>query len=199
MQAYFSTTWDEVIGTGESRKPVLFGDYMAGVASEQRSYSEVEDSNQAVEVIEEFLAAYNEERPPMHLVMFMDAVEHVSRISRVLRQPQGNALLLGVGGSGRQSLTKLATYMAEYSLFQIEITKNYSAQDWRDDLKRMLLNAGLNEEATVFLFTDTQILQESFLEDVNNILNSVRGVRETVNPSHGCICVAGRCSWVVCS
>jgi dynein heavy chain len=35
-----------------------------------------------------------------------------------------------------------------------------------------MLAAGLNNAQTVFLFSDTQIKSESFLEDLNNILNS---------------------------
>lgn len=53
----------------------------------------------------------------MKLVMFLDACEHIARIARVIRQPQGNALLFGVGGSGRQSLSKMATFLSNYKLF----------------------------------------------------------------------------------
>lgn len=78
----------------------------------------------AFQMIEEYLEDYNSSSSaPMRLVMFLDAVEHVSRVSRVIRLPQGHALLLGVGGSGRQSLTRLAAHIQDFEVYQIEISK----------------------------------------------------------------------------
>ena len=57
-------------------------------------------------------------------------------------------------------------------LFQIEISKTYGMTEWRDDLKILLRSAGEDGKDTVFLFADTQIKQEDFVEDINNILNT---------------------------
>lgn len=108
----------------------------------------------------------------MKLVLFLDACEHISRISRVLRQPKGNALLLGVGGSGRQSLSKMATFISYYKLFQIEVIKGYGMRSWREDLKKVLMLAGIENSPVTFLFVDTQIINEQMLEDINSVLNS---------------------------
>lgn len=59
-----------------------------------------------------------------------------------------------------------------YTLRQIEVIKNYSMRNWRDDIKDILLNAGVQNKPLTFLFVDTQIINEQMLEDINNILNS---------------------------
>jgi len=92
----------------------------------------------------------------MNLVLFNAAIEHVVKIHRVITTVFGHALLVGVGGSGRKSLTNLATFIALYENFSIEISKNYGFKEWRDDMKEKLyLSAGIDMKATVFNFSDT--------------------------------------------
>lgn len=99
-------------------------------------------------------------------------LEHLARVARVVRTPGGNALLVGVGGSGRQSCTKLAAFLADFTVFQIEIAKGYDQLAFREDIKKLLTNSGGKGDSTVFLFTDSQIKDEGFVEDINNLLNS---------------------------
>ncbi len=161
----FRYRWEDLA----SSERLIYGDFFNPQAN-PRAYEEIDDIARLNKVMTDYLDYYNgTAEKPMHLVLFTDAIEHVARISRIIRQPRGHALLLGMGGSGKQSLTKLASAMADYELFQIEISSTYGVNEFRDDLKKVILDTGLEEKKIVFLFSDTQIVDQSFLEDINSI------------------------------
>ncbi|XP_070559445.1 dynein axonemal heavy chain 12-like isoform X2 [Ptychodera flava] len=167
-------TVDGAMVKEDDMRSLMFGDYMRPDAeADERVYEEVKSIDDFYRVVETQLDEYNQtHKTVMNLVIFRYVLEHLSRISRVIKQPGGNALLVGVGGSGRQSLTRLATAMAEYNIFQPEISKTYGHVEWREDLKSVLKTAGAQGKPMVFLISDTQIKQESFLEDIDNLLNT---------------------------
>jgi dynein heavy chain len=155
-------------------RPIMFGDYMRmGAIGDDRQYEEVRDQKKLQRLLRDYLDEYNSEHAgAMKLVFFLDAIEHISRLARILRQPRGNALLVGVGGSGKQSLTRFASFMSEYQCFQIELTRHYGMNEFHEDLKKLYKIAGVQGLPVTFLFTDTQIVLEGFVEDINNLLNT---------------------------
>ncbi|KAI3384925.1 hypothetical protein SNEBB_000114 [Seison nebaliae] len=152
--------------------PVVFGDFMV-MTPEERYYELIPDLNKLKSIIEDYQQDYNlAMNSDSQLVFFRDAILHIARIARMIRLERGNSLLVGVGGTGKQSLTSLAAFICGHKCFKIELSRGYNYQSFHEDLKILYERAGVNNETTVFIFTDTQIVCEEFLEDINNMLNS---------------------------
>ncbi|XP_053509735.1 dynein axonemal heavy chain 10 isoform X2 [Ictalurus furcatus] len=155
------------------RDPILFGDYRTALTeSEPRVYEDIQDYDACKALFQEILEEYNENKTRMNLVLFDDALDHLTRIHRIIRMDRGHALLVGVGGSGKQSLTKLAAFTAGCEVFEIVLSRGYSESNFREDLKTLYLKLGIENKRTVFLFTDAHVAEEGFLELINNMLTS---------------------------
>lgn len=120
----------------------------------------------------EALDNYNDFNAQMNLVLFEDAMAHVCRINRILEAPRGNALLIGVGGSGKQSLSRLAAYISSLDVFQIQLKKGYGINDLKADLAQLYKKTGLKDVSMMFLMTDAQVADERFLVLINDLLAS---------------------------
>jgi len=123
-------------------------------------------------VVQTFLEKHNAEFPAkkMELVLFNDALEHLLRLNRLMEMPRGSGLLVGVGGSGKQSLTRLSSYISRSTQYQITLTKQYNKNSFLEDIQLMYKNAGHQRKPTTFLFTESEIKDEVFLEYINSIL-----------------------------
>ena len=107
---------------------------------------------------------------PDVLVLFRDAFRHLLRVVRILGLPRGNALLVGVGGSGRQTLVNVATNLLGLETKRFKMTREYNLEAFLEDLRKLYKWALKSEDEIVLVLTDAEIKEESFLEVLNTFL-----------------------------
>ena len=161
-------------GGGVKADPLVFCHFADSTAlgGEELSYDQALNLVELRTTLENALDEYNEVNAVMNLVLFDDAVLHVARIVRIVKQTGGHAMLVGVGGSGKQSLSRLAAHVCGYTVMQIMVSQTYSLLDFKADLQNMYNKAGIKQEGVLFLLTDTQISSERFFVYLNDLLSS---------------------------
>ncbi|KAI5709065.1 hypothetical protein M8J76_009444 [Diaphorina citri] len=156
------------------RDPLLFGDFRNALKeTEPRYYEDLLDYSAVGHLFTEILEEYNESagaKARLDLVLFEDAREHLTRIHRALRLSRGHCMVVGVEGGGKRSLVRLASFAAGYQVFTIQLSRGYNEASFKEDLKSLYNLLGVKNQATVFLFTAAEIVEEGFLELINNML-----------------------------
>ncbi len=109
------------------KRPNICCHFAQGVGDPK--YSPIAGWPEINKILTDALDNYNEMNAAMNLVLFEDAMMHICRINRILESPRGNALLIGVGGSGKQSLSRLSASISSLEVFQVTLRKGYSIAD----------------------------------------------------------------------
>ncbi|KAK8861158.1 hypothetical protein M9Y10_012853 [Tritrichomonas musculus] len=171
---WFQTTLDNLIDkhfhitfSSVAPKEPMFN----GFADRSNVYKEVSQTEEEVlKVCNEMLNDHNRDAAKqLDIVLFKEAVDHLSSLGRVLAMQRGHAMLVGVKSSGRKSLARLSLHMSQIELFEIQITRTYSFGEWREDMKNLMKQCG-QDLPTALLISDVQIVGSYQLEDISNLL-----------------------------
>jgi len=152
---------------------ILFSDI-----NEYNTYNEIENVEIIRELVYKQLEEFNfgkKQKDKLDLILFDYSLKHLMRIDRILNIPGEHGLLIGLTGSGRQSLCNLSAFIKSYKIFKIkgrEEVEEYGRKEWLEDIKTLFLNAGLKKENTIFVCRDTSLIEESFYVDLNCIISS---------------------------
>lgn len=145
------------------QRPILYSnwlskDYMPVNRDELRDY------------VKARLKVFYEEELDVPLVLFDEVLEHVLRIDRIFRQPQGHLLLIGVSGAGKTTLSRFVAWMNGLSIFQIKVHNKYTSEDFDEDLRSVLRRSGCKDEKIAFILDESNVLDSGFLERMNTLL-----------------------------
>ena len=143
--------------------PILFSNWLS------RNYIPV-DRDELRDFVKARLRTFCEEEVDVPLVLYDDALDHILRIDRVFRQPQGHVILIGVSGSGKTTLSRFVAWMNGLKTYQIRVHGKYSSEDFDDDLRDVLRRCGTKDEKICFIMDESNVLDSAFLERMNTLL-----------------------------
>jgi dynein heavy chain len=149
----------------------VFGNFM-NQNTLSKQYCEIDNLEAYRNVVKTYIDEFNEiNKPKINILLFEECLENLAKLNRILSREHGHALQVGLGGDGRRTLTRLATYMQGYQLREMDVQKEVMYSDWQDFLRDIFLNSGIKNIKCTILVTDNQLNKDLFYEDINNLLN----------------------------
>ena len=142
------------------------------------TYLRVESIENIKQRITEHIDDYNyskRAKDKIDLILFDYSLRHLLRIDRILSRQSEHAVLIGLTGSGRQSLANIAGFIKKFKIFKIrgrDEVEDYTRKEWLEDLRNLYTGAGFRKEPTIFLVRDSNIKLESFYVDLNCVISS---------------------------
>eukprot|EP01096_Ripella_sp_DP13-Kostka_P011830 TRINITY_DN484_c0_g1_i1.p1 TRINITY_DN484_c0_g1~~TRINITY_DN484_c0_g1_i1.p1 ORF type:complete len:4631 (+),score=2721.08 TRINITY_DN484_c0_g1_i1:206-14098(+) len=147
------------------KRPILYSNWLT------KDYVSVEREDLR-EYVKARLRVFAEEELDVSLVVFNEVLDHILRIDRVFRQPQGHVLLIGVSGGGKTVLSRFVAWLNGMTIFTIKVNNRYTAKDFDDDLRTVMKRSGCQNEKVCFIFDESNVLDSAFLERMNTLLAS---------------------------
>ncbi|XP_074241361.1 dynein axonemal heavy chain 14 isoform X3 [Saimiri boliviensis] len=174
LENYFQVQWTKETLKKDS---TVFLDFLnTNKTHGKKIYQNTNDYNKLTSILDEFQMKLGSVSLELShsMVFFKEAIEHITRATRVLRQPGSHMLLIGIDGCGKKTCATLACYLTDNKLYRVPVSHNCAYIEFKEVFKKVFIHAGLKGNPTVLMVPNLNIEQDSFLEDLNYIINSGR-------------------------
>ncbi|CAF3596551.1 unnamed protein product, partial [Rotaria sordida] len=129
-------------------------------------------SKELIPYIERGAARYRAEYLDTNVFLFREILDTIVRCDRVLTTPGGSLLLAGRSGVGRRTAIGVVASMNNMKLFSPKVSRTYGLKHFKNDLKTILQNAGVDGEQCILLMEDYQFIESTFVELINSLLSA---------------------------
>nr|XP_031294136.1 dynein heavy chain 14, axonemal [Camelus dromedarius] len=171
IENYFQIQWTKEKLVNDS---IIFVDFLdINKSHRKKTYQNTNDYSKLADVLNEFQMKLNSASLEIScsIVFFRQAIQHIARATRVLRQPGTHMLLIGIDGCGKETCATLACYLTEHKVYRVPVSHNYAYMEFKEGFKKVFIQTGVEGSPTVLIVANLNLDQESFLEDLNSIIN----------------------------
>jgi len=122
--------------------------------------------------IDRGITRYRSDYRDTDVFLFREIIDAIVRCDRVLTSPGGSLLLAGRSGVGRRTAVGIVASMNNMKLYSPKVSRSYGIKQFKNDLKTILQNAGVEGEQCVLLMEDYQFIEPTFVELINSLLSA---------------------------
>ncbi|XP_054432748.1 dynein axonemal heavy chain 14 [Pteronotus mesoamericanus] len=171
LENYFQIQWTPESLMNDS---TIFVDFLdINKSHRKKIYQNTNDYDKLAKVLNEFQMKLSPTSLELShsTVFFKEAIEHIARAARVLRQPGSHMLLIGIDGCGKETCAMLACHLTDHKVYQMPVSHSYAYMEFKEDFKKVFVQTGLEGHPTALIVANLNLDQDAFLEDLNSILS----------------------------
>ena len=149
---------------------LCFSSIMSGQSGENREYEFIEGGLKSVKIKIESILDNTRQKNGSSFVLYDEAVHHLVKISRVLNMEGRSVMMIGVGGIGKKSITKVSAMVVGCHLVHNVKGQGYSLGAYLEDLRLGFKKCGIRGDSVCFMLSDEDISDDLFLDYANQYL-----------------------------
>lgn len=160
------------VSSKEDKFASLFASWFTVTQEGDRRILERRPLAEIASEVDKGIIRFSREFKDIHIPRIPEVLAWIARVDRVLSRSAGHLIVVGRPGVGRRDTIVLAAYLQRLEICYLNATFDYTVKQFSVDLRGYIQRAVIQNLRTLLIVEDEQLVNEGFLELINNIISS---------------------------